>query len=155
DATGAPIGGFVAAEEGDPANVEIAAVGSGFLVVWGRDGNTTARLFAADATPLGPSVTVATTFQMTDLAVNPTGARAAAVGVGHAGDPTPGEVRVRFFAPDGSFVGNDLVVGDYAGDAGVASDPNGNFLVVAGAGLHVRAYDPNGAPFGPVVTFAD
>ncbi len=157
DETGTPIGGpFVIAQQQTIAPTLVGAVPGGFLAVWGRDDDIGARLMAADATPLAPAFTVATSFELTGFAVNPAGTLAAVVGIAHESDPSPGEVRLRFFAPDGSSISGDIAVGPglLGGRPGVASDTNGNFLVVAGPGISARAYDASGTAFGPAVTLS-
>ena len=156
DATGTKIGpSFSIASQPSYVDTKLAAVPGGFLAVWGRDLDTNARLFAADLTPLTPPFVVASSFEFTGLAVNPAGTLAAIVGKPHDGDASPNDVRLRFFDPNGSSVGSDIVVGSRTQDTvpDVASDPGGNFLVVWGPGIQARAYDGSGATFGPAVTF--
>ncbi len=149
DVTGSPIGGPFDAGAAGVSDVRMAAVGAGFLMTFGRDFDIGARLFASNGTALGPRFTVAESFEPSALAVNAAGTLAAIVGKAHSSDPNPHESRLRFFAPNGSFVGNDIVLG--YGIPGVGTDPHGNFLVAFGSPLQVRAYDPNGVPLGPVV----
>src|SRR5437868_1151344 len=112
DGTGTPVGQRFLIEHDDvPAlNTRIVAVPGGFLVVWQRSRDVHARLYAADATPLGLIFTVAR-MDLTGLAVNGAGTLAAIVGVPNADDPNPNEMRLRFFAPDGSSLGTEQVVG--------------------------------------------
>jgi cysteine-rich repeat protein len=152
DATGTPIGGvFDIGVENDVANTFVAPVGGGFVVVWGRDSDTEARLFDADATPVTGRFTVAESFEPTGVAVDPAGTRVMIVGVPHAGDPSPNEIRMRTFAPDGSAVSGDVVVASTSSPfrPSVASDASGNALVVWGGRTNVRGYDAHGTALGP------
>ncbi len=151
DSTGTPIGGTFDGGVEDEGDTRIATVPGGFLMAWGRNGGTEAHLYDTNAVPVGPRFVVATSFRMTGLAANASGTLAVIVGRPHDGDPSPNEIRARFFAPDGSFVGDDVVVD--ASDPGVApsvaSGPAGNFLIVWGRRIHARAYDANGVALGP------
>ena len=152
DATGTPIGGvFDVGVEDDTANSFIVPVGQGFVLVWGRDLNTEARLYDANATPLTPRFTVVESFEPTGVAVDPAGTRVIVVGTPHAGDPSPNEIRLRTFAPDGSAVSGDVVVASTFSPLrpAVASDASGNALVVWGGHVNARAYDATGAALGP------
>ena len=64
-------------------------------------------------------------------------------------DPTPTEARLRFFTPDGSWVGPDQVLAP-VGRPDVATDSSGNFLVMTS--FSARAYDASGVALGPPVT---
>jgi cysteine-rich repeat protein len=155
DATGTQLGARFVVEHDDlgVSGARVAAVPGGFLIAWSRGHEVHARLYAADATPLSAVFTVGR-MQRIALAVNPAGTLAAVVGVPNTDDPNPNQMRVCFFTPDGSSIGEEQIVGPRQlalESPDVASDPNGNFLVVYAPDVHARAYDANGAPFGPLV----
>lgn len=135
-------------------NALVAAVPGAFLEVWGLDDAIEARLYDAAEIPLTSRFQVATSFTPIDLAVNAAGTLAAVVGLAHADDPSPGEARARFFAPDGTFVGSDVVLGPASSEAAprIAVDRNGNFLIAWGPPIRVRAFDAGGAALGPAVS---
>ncbi len=151
DVTGTPIGSAVnLGPEDDAANAWIVPVPTGFLMVWGRDQSIEARLFDPDGVPLTLRYIVASGLRLDGLAVNADGTLAAIVGRAQADEPDPGEIRLRFFVPDGSSIGTDIVIGP--GVAGlspkIASDPSGNFLVALNGPVKVLAYDSAGAALG-------
>jgi cysteine-rich repeat protein len=154
DATGTPVGApFTIGQDGGIADTRMAAVPGGFLVVWGSGATTKARLYHADATPATAEFAVASGLRITGLAVAPTGTRAAIVGRTNVGDADLDEIRVVFFAPDGTTVGTAQTVGPLYREVApdVASDASGNFLVVSGSPFRARAYDQSGNPFGAMV----
>ncbi len=155
DFTGAPSGPLLddgTKEASLMAKTRIVGVPGGFLMVWGDDEDTEARLFDPAMQPLTPRFTVATSFRITGLAVNPAGTLAAIVGVPHAGDPLSDDRRLRFFHPDGSYVSDDIVVGyGTEGSPQVATDGSGNFLVVWDNPLFARGFDRDGTSLGGAV----
>jgi cysteine-rich repeat protein len=159
DATGTPSGPLFdddTDEESAAAETFIAGVPGGFLMVWGNDEETEARLFDDAMHPLTARFTVGTSFKPTGLAVNPSGTLAAVVGIPHQDEPHPA-LRLRFFHPDGSYVSEDVLLGYALSNIlpQVASDGSGNFLVMWGDRLYTRGFDVNGTSLGPVVQLSN